>query len=195
MGIGTVTAMRRAVFLDRDGVLNRPVFRRGVSCPPANLSELELLDGAVQACKLLRAAGFVLIVVTNQPDVSRGTVTREAVEQINNALAALLAIDDFRVCYHDDAHGCACRKPAPGLLTEAAAEWKIDLSASVMVGDRTKDIEAGRRAGCQTVLIRSAEGGIAPGSADYCTETLLQAVKWILTHGSPETAYLTGSST
>src|SRR3990172_6964226 len=118
MGIHAMT--RRAVFLDRDGVINRTIVRNGRPHPPSNLSELEILPGVPEALMRLRAAGFRLIVVTNQPDVARGMQTRETVEAIHAALKAQLALDEVRVCYHDDSDHCFCRKPAPGLLLDAA---------------------------------------------------------------------------
>src|SRR2546425_7331808 len=145
--------MKRAVFLDRDGVLNRVTVIEGRPYPPACLTDFEILPGVVSACTELRAAGLLLIVVTNQPDVTRGTQRREVVEAINHALLAEVPLDDIKVCYHDDQDQCSCRKPLPGLLLEAAKEWQIDLSTRFMVGDRWRDIEAGRMAGCKTILI------------------------------------------
>ena len=124
--------MRRAVFLDRDGVINRAIVRDGKLYPPASLAELEILPGVRAALDRLRAAGWACVVVTNQPDVARGTQSREVVEAINGRLAAALPIDEVRVCYHDDDDRCGCRKPQPGLLTRAP---EYDVPASVMVGE------------------------------------------------------------
>jgi len=142
----------RAVFLDRDGVLNRAVVRGGRSYPPASLAELEIPPDVPGAAAALAAAGLLLIGVTNQPDVARGTMRREVVEAINAELRARLPLADLLVSYDDGDEGPR-RKPNPGMLTEAAARHGVDLGASFMVGDRWKDIEAGRRAGCTTVLI------------------------------------------
>jgi D-glycero-D-manno-heptose 1,7-bisphosphate phosphatase len=142
-----------AVFLDRDGVINRSVVREGVPHPPDNLGEVEILPGVREAMDLLAAAGFLRIVVTNQPDVARGTQTVEGVEAINRFLADNLPISAFYVCYHDGGDGCDCRKPRPGMLLRAAREHGIDLAASFMVGDRWSDVEAGRAAGCRAFLI------------------------------------------
>src|SRR5580700_6019682 len=138
--------MNRAVFLDRDGVLNRAFLQGGVPSPPRGPDEVEILPGVAEACRLLRRAGYVLIVVTNQPDVARGRQRREVVDAINQVVRRAVDVDDVRVCFHDDVDACSCRKPAPGLLLEAGREWQIDLSSSFMVGDRWRDIEAGRRA-------------------------------------------------
>ena len=172
--------LRPGVFLDRDGVLVRAYEKDGVPHPPAGWDDLEVLPGAAEACARLRAAGLPVIVVTNQPDVARGTTTREAVEAINAALCARVPVDELVVCFHDDADGCTCRKPAPGLLVEAAARWSIDLSASVMVGDRWKDVVAGRRAGCRTVWLDQGYGERRPEDPDVTVSSLAEAVPWIL---------------
>jgi D-glycero-D-manno-heptose 1,7-bisphosphate phosphatase len=145
--------LKRAVFLDRDGVINRAIVQNGKPFPPRSAAEMEVLPDAHDALLRLREAGYVLIVVTNQPDVARGTQTRGAVEEINARLASELAIDDFVVCYHDDAAGCACRKPSPGGLLEAAARHEVDLANSYIVGDRWRDVEAGQRVGCTSFFI------------------------------------------
>ena len=111
--------MQRAVFLDRDGVLNRAVMRNGRPHPPASLAEVEILPGTAEALVALKTAGYRLIVVTNQPDVARGTTARETVESINSLLGQRLPVDEFRVCYHDGQQACGCRKPKPGLLVDA----------------------------------------------------------------------------
>jgi D-glycero-D-manno-heptose 1,7-bisphosphate phosphatase len=144
---------RRAVFLDRDGVLNRTHLRDGVTCPPRGLNELEILPGVESATRRLAGLGLTLIVVTNQPDVARGTQTRRSVEAINAALRARLPLDDVAVCYHDAPDGCPCRKPRPGMLLSAAERHGVDLEASFMVGDRWSDVAAGDAAGCVTLLI------------------------------------------
>jgi D-glycero-D-manno-heptose 1,7-bisphosphate phosphatase len=170
---------QRAVFLDRDGVINRTIVRNGRPYPPSNLSELEILPGVPQALLSLRAAGFRLIVVTNQPDVARGTQTREAVEAIHTALTAQLALDDVRVCYHDDADRCFCRKPTPGLLLDAAREAQLDLVSCFMVGDRWRDIEAGQRAGCMTVFIDHGYAEKRPEGFHAKVKSLYEASEWI----------------
>jgi D-glycero-D-manno-heptose 1,7-bisphosphate phosphatase len=146
---------RRAVFLDRDGTINVATIRDGKSYPPASLDELVLVPGAIEAIAALRRSGYWTVVVTNQPDVATGKQRREVVEAINQALMSQLTLDDIRVCYHEDADGCTCRKPKPGMLLEAARDWKIDLGRSFMIGDRWRDVEAGRAAGCRTLLIES----------------------------------------
>ena len=145
--------MNRAVFLDRDGVLNRAVINAGKPYPPASLADVEWLPGIGDAMTVLRSRGFRVIVVTNQPDVGKGVQRQETVEAIHAELRRRFPIDDIKVCYHTDEDGCPCRKPKPGLLLAAARQWDVDLSRSVMVGDRWRDIEAGRAAGCRTILL------------------------------------------
>ena len=172
--------MRRAVFLDRDGVINRAVMRAGKPYPPASLGEVEILPGVLGALTALRDAGFMLIVVTNQPDVARGTTSRAVVEEINTHLAGHLPIDEFRTCYHDSGDGCDCRKPLPGSLVAAAKQHGIDLGNSYMVGDRWRDVEAGRHAGCKTIFIDYGYDEKQPESTDLCVRSLGEAAQIIL---------------
>jgi D-glycero-D-manno-heptose 1,7-bisphosphate phosphatase len=172
--------LHRAVFLDRDGVLNRAVVREGRPYPPATLEEFEILPGAADAARRLRDAGFLLIGATNQPDVARGTQRREVVEAMNDRLKAAMPIAAILVCY-EDGDDCPRRKPNPGLLLEAAATYAIDLPASYMVGDRWRDVEAGRRAGCRTVFIDRGYDERRPAPpADHDAADLADATDWIL---------------
>lgn len=172
--------MRRAVFLDRDGVINRAIVRDGKPFPPSSMAELDILPGVEDALKKLHAAGYLLIVVTNQPDVARGITNKEGVEQINNFLNAKLPIDEFRTCYHDSDDGCSCRKPLPGALLDAAREHEIDLSKSFMVGDRWRDIEAGTSAGCKTFFINYSYLEQRPETPDFIVSSLYEAQTIIL---------------
>ena len=169
-----------AIFFDRDGVLNEAVVRDGKPYPPANLAELIIPEDAQVSLTALKVLGFRLIAVTNQPDVARGATTQNQVAAINAELMQVLPLDDIRVCYHDDADQCACRKPLPGLLTAAAAAYAIDLSQSFMIGDRWKDVAAGQAAGCKTVWLDKSYAERAPTTADYVTTNLKDAVSWIL---------------
>jgi len=141
------------VFLDRDGVINRAFLRNGKSYPPTTLNDFEFLPGVVRTALALRKAGFLIIVVTNQPDVATGLQQLGVVEAMHNKIRAADICDDIKACYHTDADDCDCRKPRPGMLLEAARQWKIDLTGSFMVGDRWRDIAAGKAAGCQTFFI------------------------------------------
>jgi D-glycero-D-manno-heptose 1,7-bisphosphate phosphatase len=172
--------MRRAVFLDRDGVINRAIVRNGRPFPPATLSELQIAEDVPGALDRLRRAGFLLIVVTNQPDVARGTLSAEVLEGIHQRLREQLPIDHFRVCCHDDGDGCECRKPSPGLLLDAAREHEIDLAASFMVGDRWRDIDAGRLAGCRTVFVDYGYDERRPVGFDVRATSVGEAAEAIL---------------
>lgn len=171
---------RAAVFLDRDGVLNRAAVRDGKPYPPPGVQELEVLPGVASALRDLKDHGFALYVVTNQPDVARGTQTRETIEAMNRKLDAL-PIDEIFVCYHDDEDHCDCRKPKPGLLFEAQRKHNIDLSRSFLIGDRWRDIDAGHAAGCKTVLIdygyRERKSAQPP---DATVRSLREAADWIM---------------
>lgn len=171
---------RRAVFLDRDGVINRALVRDGKPYPPGGVGELEVLPGVADALQDLHAAGFLLIVVTNQPDVARGTTPRETVEAINGRLAAHLPITEFRTCFHDSGDGCDCRKPRPGALLAAARDHGIDLAGSYMVGDRWRDTEAGASAGCKTFFVDYAYDEKQPDAFDYRVDSLAEAARIIL---------------
>lgn len=176
-----MSKLRKAVFLDRDGVINHSIVKNGKPFPPSSLAEVKIIDGVAKAFTDLRQAGFLLIVVTNQPDVARGTIANSVVEEINGFLQQQLLLDDVLVCIHDDKDKCYCRKPLPGLILQAARKYSIDLQQSFMVGDRWKDVEAGRRAGCKTIWIDLGYDEKKPGVApDYATQSLADAVPWIL---------------
>lgn len=184
MGVGGQAAgvtRRRAVFLDRDGVLNRAVVRGGKPYPPASAAEVEIVPGAAEALRQLKDAGFVLIVVSNQPDVARGTASRNDVERINAHLAERLPIDRFIMCYHDSGDGCDCRKPRPGMLLAGGREFGVDMAASFMVGDRWRDVEAGIAAGCRTVFIDYGYDEKRPEACDFRVSSTPEAAKAILT--------------
>jgi D-glycero-D-manno-heptose 1,7-bisphosphate phosphatase len=176
VGIGAL----KAVFLDRDGVLNRAVVRDGKPYPPASASELEIMPDAAEALHALKGLGYVLIVVTNQPDVGRGTQSQQVVEEIHSTMAQVLPVDEFVCCYHDDRDQCDCRKPLPGMLLDAAARRGIDLRASFMIGDRWRDIDAGHRAGCRAVFIDYGYRERQSTRPPECTvRSLAEAVDWI----------------
>jgi D-glycero-D-manno-heptose 1,7-bisphosphate phosphatase len=172
--------MTRAVFLDRDGVLNRAVIRQGKPYSPAMPSDLRLLPGVREACRTLREARFALILITNQPDIARGLVTAEQVSGMNRRLQQFLQLDGVGVCPHDDSARCTCRKPQPGLLLEAARVWKIDLESSFIVGDRWRDIEAGHRAGCRPIFVDYGYAEQRPDGPFVTVRSLREAAQWIL---------------
>ena len=182
--------MNKAVFLDRDGVLNEIIFREGKPTSPREIGEFRLLPGVNEALRALKDRGFLVFVITNQPEIARGTLTVERLREMHHLLSQTLSIDKIYVCMHNDGDGCECRKPKPGLLLRGAEEWEIDLGASYMVGDRWKDIEAGATAGCTTILVKSpCSGEPSPGEpvqSDYVVENLLEAAKIIVSkRGDP----------
>jgi D-glycero-D-manno-heptose 1,7-bisphosphate phosphatase len=177
---------RRAVFLDRDGVINQAEVRGGTPHPPADADHVQVLPGVAAAMGRLRAAGYLLIVVTNQPDVARGAQSRAAVDAIHARLATELPVDDFRTCFHDDSDVCECRKPKPGLIVDAARVHGVDLHASVMVGDRWRDVEAGRLAGCKTVFVNHDYDERQPERPDAVVRNLEEAASWILTNAGAQ---------
>lgn len=172
--------VRRAVFLDRDGVVNRAIMREGKPYSPSTISDLRVLPGVREACCKLREAGFALIVITNQPDIARGIVTAQEVTEMNGRLRRYLQLDDVRLCPHDDAARCLCRKPEPGLLLEAAKTWNVDLSASYVIGDRWRDIEAGHRAGCRAIFIDCGYRERQPKGPFLRVRSLAEAANWII---------------
>jgi D-glycero-D-manno-heptose 1,7-bisphosphate phosphatase len=171
------------VFLDRDGVLNRAIVRDGKPYPPANPDELEILPGVPKALEELKRLGYVLIVVTNQPDVARGKMRESDVASIHARMAAMLPIDDFRTCFHDTRDECECRKPRPGMLFEAATRWDIDLASSYMIGDRWRDVDAGNAAGCKVFFVDYGYDEARPTGPYRRVTSLAEAVEQITREG------------
>jgi D-glycero-D-manno-heptose 1,7-bisphosphate phosphatase len=170
----------KAIFLDRDGVLNIAPVRDGRPLSPMNLAEVVIPPDVPGALSKLRHNGFRLIMVTNQPNVARGLQSREAVDVINHYLQDQLHLHATEMCVHDDVDYCDCRKPKPGMLLRAAARDNIVLTASFLVGDRWRDIEAGRRAGCRTILLGDGYGEPLPSPPNAVAATLGDAADWIL---------------
>jgi len=183
----TANGRNRAVFLDRDGVINRAIVRDGRPFPPHRVEEFELLPGVEEACALLHDAGFLLVVATNQPDVGRGSLDREAVEKMHSRMRELLPIDRVEVCF-DPGQGEASefRKPRPGMLLRAAADLGIDLSRSFMVGDRWRDVDCGHAAGCATIFIDHGYDEELRQPPHFRASGLLEAARLVLSQeGSP----------
>lgn len=174
--------MRPAVFLDRDGVLNVALLdQKGLPVPPRLPAEFSIPLDVPRGCAALRAAGFALICVTNQPDIARGTADGSFVEWVNSKVSARCGLHGVFVCPHDDIDGCNCRKPKPGLILQGARAFDVDLAQSFIVGDRYRDIEAGRAAGLRTVLLDFGYPERAPASPpDFVTTTFAEATAWIL---------------
>lgn len=173
----------RAVFLDRDGVLTVPEFRDGRSFAPRRLADFRLYEDAPSCLARLKAAGFRLIVVTNQPDVGNGLVEQSVVEEMHRRLAAEVPVDAIEVCYHRQAEQCDCRKPKPGMLRRAAERFGIDCRRSFMIGDRGTDVAAGQALGCATILIDMGYRGEHPGVPDHTVASLSEATDIVLGRG------------
>ena len=179
---------RAAVFLDRDGVLNEVRMEGATASTPRTVAELQILPTAKADLRRLREAGYVLLVVSNQPDVARGDLSLDAVEEINRALRTALLIDAVYVCPHDTRDGCACRKPKPGLIRAGAREWGVDLARSWLIGDRWVDLAAAEAAGIDGLLVErpwswdaTSIGGPPEGLAARFTGDLRACVDFILT--------------
>jgi D-glycero-D-manno-heptose 1,7-bisphosphate phosphatase len=171
-----------AVFLDRDGVINRALERDQKPYPPSSLAEFEILPGVAEACGRLKAAGFLLVVATNQPDVGRGTLRQATVEAIHAFMCSRLPIDRVEVCYHpgQGQSDCDCRKPRPGMLRRAARDLDIDLERSWMIGDRWRDIDCGHAAGCRTIFIDRGYSEELRQKPDFRAPGLPEAVDIVL---------------
>jgi D-glycero-D-manno-heptose 1,7-bisphosphate phosphatase len=174
----------RAVFADRDGVLCANMMRDGRPVAPTTLEDFQLLPGVEESVRALKSAGYLVIVVTNQPDVGTGRTRQAVVEAMHDIIRSRLAVDDIKVCFHTNADDCACRKPKPGMLLEAAAERGIDLAASYIVGDRWSDVVAGRAAGCTTIFVDYGYEPETPGTADRVVVSFAAAARAILDGGN-----------
>lgn len=174
--------MNKAIFLDRDGVINKTIFKMGKPRAPYTIEEFAFYDGVKEAVQSFKDHGYLIIVVTNQPDVARGWVSMEQVELVNNLVKEHLPVDEIKACFHTDKDQCECRKPKPGMLLEAARVWNIDVSKSFMVGDRLSDVEAGQRAGCKSILVGEGDKVETSYVPDHHCQDLLSASKWILSN-------------
>ena len=162
---------KAAVFLDRDGVLNKAIIRSGKPYPPRDLGEFAIIADARASLDALKSEGFLLVVVTNQPDVARGRVSRAEVDAINAKLAGDLPLDTIEVCEHDDNEHCDCRKPKPGMMKMIAERFEVDPEHTPVVGDSLRDLQAGLALGFQPHLVLTgkgkktlAAGGLPPGT-------------------------------
>jgi D-glycero-D-manno-heptose 1,7-bisphosphate phosphatase len=172
--------MKKAVFLDRDGVINKSKLVDGVAKPPATITEVEILGGVIKAIKILKAHNFIPVVVTNQPDVARGVTSQSQVDAVNTYIGSITNIEYFYTCFHDDVDKCDCRKPAPGLIKRAAAELKLDVASSYLVGDRWRDIAASQAAGCKPFFIDYSYDEKQPILPFTKVSSLIEAVETII---------------
>jgi D-glycero-D-manno-heptose 1,7-bisphosphate phosphatase len=182
--MGKHEVAQRAVFLDRDGVINRIAVRNGMPHPPSHVEEFELYEDVPDGCVRLKAANFLLVVITNQPDVGRGTQSREAVEAMNRKMqSALPFLDRIEICYHAGEHygqPCGCRKPRPGLILRAAADLNIDPKRSYVIGDRWRDVDCARAAGCRAILIERGYTETLREAPDFTVANFNDAVNAVL---------------
>jgi D-glycero-D-manno-heptose 1,7-bisphosphate phosphatase len=172
--------MKKAVFLDRDGVLNHVILKNRKPYPPIDLDGVQIIEGVKKFINAFQKANWLVIVVTNQPDVSRNLISKETVEKINSYLKSTLQFNEIYACYHDNHDFCDCRKPNPGMLVAAAKKNNIILKNSYMVGDRWSDIEAGIKAGCKTVFIDYNYNEKKPLNFNYRVKSFDEAAKIIL---------------
>lgn len=172
--------MNKAVFLDRDGVINKAKVLNGLPFPPNDLDELFIIEGVPEAIELLLNSNYLVVVVTNQPDVARGTVERKKIELINFEISKRTGIRNFYTCFHDDSDDCSCRKPKPGLLIEAARDYSLDLKSSFMIGDRWRDVSAGQAVGSRCFFIDYGYSEKSPKMPFKKVSSLLEAAHLIL---------------
>jgi len=175
--------VRAAVFLDRDGVINANIMRDGKPVAPTRMEEFRFLPGVEDAVLRLKNAGYLVIICTNQPDIATGRTSRATLDAMNDLVREKLVVDDIKACFHTDQDGCECRKPKPGMLLSAAREHGVDLTSSYMVGDRWRDVAAGRAAGCATIFVDYGFEQDGPNTPDRVVASLPQAVDVILSRG------------
>ena len=168
--------MRKAIFLDRDGVINKIFIKNGLPSSPDTFDQLEILTGVKESILRLKKLNFLCLVATNQPDVSRGKIDKKIVIEMNNFLKKEIELDDIFVCFHDDKHNCNCRKPKPGLLVQASKKWNVEINKSFMIGDRWRDIQAGINIGCKTIFIDNDYKETKQIKASYNCANLADAV-------------------
>ena len=169
---------RKAVFIDRDGVINKLVVIYGEKTSPKSLDQFEIFPYVAQATRRLRK-DYLVIVITNQPDVARGKMSEQELKKMNRKLFKLVEIDDLYICTHDDADNCQCRKPRPGMILEAASKWNINLEKSIIIGDSWRDMLAGKRAGIRTCYINHWSNSDGVIEYDFEAKDLSDAVKKI----------------
>jgi D-glycero-D-manno-heptose 1,7-bisphosphate phosphatase len=164
--------MKKAIFLDRDGIVNKPIILEGKPYPPFIVKQAFLVNNIKNMIDKWHKEGYLVIVVTNQPDISNHLISQRKVEKINRYLQSMAKFDDLFMCPHNEKDKCNCRKPKIGLFLQAKEKYDIDLEESYMIGDRWKDIEAGRRAGCRTIFVNYNYNEEKPHSCDYMVSSI-----------------------
>ena len=148
----------KAIFLDRDGVINEVIYHKGINKPssPWKIDEFKFINGIEETLHRFKEKNYKLFIITNQPDIARQNIEKGVTEQINKKIFEKLPIDDIQICPHDDSDKCCCRKPKPGMIMDLAYHYDIDLDKSFLIGDGWKDMNAGSQAGCKTILIQKS---------------------------------------
>ena len=172
---------KKAVFLDRDGIINQVVYHDDINKPssPWKMEEFKLIDGIKKHLDELKKNGFLIFIISNQPDIKRGNVDKETAEKINKILYEKFPIDDIMVCPHDDLDNCSCRKPKPGMIIELSKKWNVDIKKSFLIGDSWKDIGAGKNAGVKSILIDKSYNQEV--ESEHRVENLKSAIELIKT--------------
>ena len=179
--------MNKAIFIDRDGVINQLVSRDGGKYSPRLVTDFQIFPSVPNAIKQIREAGYLVVVVTNQPDISRGLLKPNVLDEMHQLLRAICQVDAIYVCPHDNSDNCMCRKPLPGMLLQAATDFSIDLNNSWIIGDRTSDIDAGRAAGVRAVFVTSGQDGARPAGSLHSAENLERAINFIMSNSALDT--------
>jgi len=148
--------MTKAVFLDRDGVINEVLVKNDRAYSPRRFEEFKFIENVYELIRKIKEAGFLSIVVTNQPDIARGKMEISELERMNKAVRDKLPIDDNLVCMHDDIDNCSCRKPKPGMIFKAAKKYEIEIETSFLIGDGWRDMMAASNAGCKGILLKAS---------------------------------------
>ena len=174
--------MKSAIFLDRDGVVNYPVIRENKPYAPLSLDELEIISEIKNVIHVFKQKKFKIFIITNQPDVARGKVKKEVIEDINNFIKSKLSIDEIFTCYHDDQDECECRKPKPGAFFVLAKKYDIDITRSIMVGDRAKDIEAAKNANIPSIFIDYGYNEMKPTEQKYTIKSVTELLRCLENH-------------
>jgi D-glycero-D-manno-heptose 1,7-bisphosphate phosphatase len=170
--------MKQGIFIERDGILNRVRVERQHQVSPLTLEEFHVDKAMAPLLTKLKASGLVLIATTNQPGLSRGYQSRRELDRMHEMLRRELPLDDIMVCPHDEIDRCPCRKPKPGLLTEAGFKWHLDLDRSFVISDKWQDAEVARQAGCTSLLLKSP--WVGEGHHDFVLPSLTAIVDKIL---------------
>ena len=171
---------RKCVFLDRDGVINVPIFKDGRSFAPILFDDFEIYPSAYDACQMLKKAGYLIVVITNQPDVGNGKASKSEIERMNQYLKSEELVDDIFICYHSQDEQCVCRKPKAGMIFQALEKYSIDLGASFLVGDRKSDIEVAVSVNCKSIFIDHDYDEVKPVAQNITLKSLKEAAEYIL---------------